>query len=76
MDTDTATLNPEQISVSDKPSYIPGLDGVRGVAALMIMFLHIIPNYNSPAHPFLSVLRKVAIIGQCGVPLFLYYPDF
>jgi len=76
MDTDTATLNPEQISVSDKPSYIPGLDGVRGVAALMIMFLHIIPNYNSPAHPFLSVLRKVAIIGQCGVPLFFVLSGF
>jgi peptidoglycan/LPS O-acetylase OafA/YrhL len=76
MDISTATLDLEHTSDSDKPTYIPGLDGVRGIAALMIMFLHLVPNYNSPAHPFLSILRKLAIIGQCGVPLFFVLSGF
>jgi peptidoglycan/LPS O-acetylase OafA/YrhL len=59
-----------------KLAHIPGLDGVRGLAALMIMFLHFVPNYDPIVHPFLSYVRKIAIIGQCGVPLFFVLSGF
>ena len=59
-----------------KPAHIPGLDGVRGLAALMIMFLHIVPNVDVINHPVLYYVRRVAIIGQCGVPLFFVLSGF
>jgi len=75
-DTSASIHQAEKNEHNGKPAYIPGLDGIRGVAALMIMFLHFVPNYNSTAHPFLSILRKLAIIGQCGVPLFFVLSGF
>ena len=59
-----------------KPVYIPGLDGVRGMAALLIMFLHFVPGYNQNEHPYLYLLKKVSVVGQIGVPLFFVLSGF
>jgi peptidoglycan/LPS O-acetylase OafA/YrhL len=59
-----------------KPAHIPGLDGVRGLAALMIMIFHFVPNYDWANHPMMYLVRKMAIIGQCGVPLFFVLSGF
>lgn len=56
--------------------YLPALDGIRGFAALLIMFLHFMPSYKWTAHPFLFLLKKASIIGQLGVPLFFVLSGF
>lgn len=53
-----------------KLTYYRSLDGVRGIAALMIMFLHFMPNYDRNINPVLFFFKKASIVGQCGVPLF------
>jgi len=55
---------------------IPELDGVRGIAVLMVMGFHCFqdnPLINSPA---LKTLGKFSVIGQTGVDLFFVLSGF
>jgi len=62
---------------SSKPTHLSALDGVRGLAALMIMFFHFMPaQYDKVNHPILYFLKKISIFGQCGVPLFFVLSGF
>lgn len=56
--------------------YYKSLDGVRGIAALMIMFFHFMPAYDKAAHPVLFMIRKLAVAGQTGVVLFFVLSGF
>src|ERR1700755_1520169 len=55
--------------------YYKGLDGVRGLAALMIMFYHFTPD-SSNTGSFLHFLKKISVIGQSGVTLFFVLSGF
>ena len=53
----------------------PALDGVRGIAALMVIFFH----YFIAVHPstqLLSFIKKIAVFGQTGVSLFFVLSGF
>lgn len=51
--------------------HIAPLDGIRGIAALLIMVFHFIGHHHEP-----SVVRTLAVIGQTGVDLFFVLSGF
>ncbi|MEH1836075.1 MAG: acyltransferase [Nostoc sp.] len=54
-----------------KLSHIPGLDGLRGIAALMVMFFHF--NWLPLG---ILLINKVVVFGQTGVDLFFVLSGF
>lgn len=58
-----------------KLEYYKQLDGVRAVAALMVMFLHFFGAVQ-PTDPFFSLLDKYASFGQTGVSIFFVLSGF
>lgn len=58
-----------------KVSYIKELDGVRGIAALMVMFFHFFQGLST-VNPFLLTVKKFAFFGQTGVSLFFVLSGF
>src|SRR5882757_5569636 len=57
-----AQQHPPQASAKALGNHVPALDGVRGIAILLVLFFHF------PA-PF-GWLRPLTTIGWCGVDLF------
>jgi len=53
------------------PSHIPCLDGIRAVAALMVMVFHFVGHHGEPAR-----LVQASVIGQTGVDLFFVLSGF
>jgi peptidoglycan/LPS O-acetylase OafA/YrhL len=63
----------------DKESHIPVLDGVRGVAILMVLVFHFWQGINSGIYHFSPGITKVCgllSIGQKGVDLFFVLSGF
>ncbi len=58
-----------------KISYIKELDGVRGIAALMVMFFHFFFRLETN-NTFLLAVRKVSYLGETGVSLFFVLSGF
>jgi peptidoglycan/LPS O-acetylase OafA/YrhL len=56
--------------------YYKILDGLRGIAALMVMAFHFIPGADAARHPVLHLIHKVAVFGQTGVTLFFVLSGF
>ena len=54
--------------------HIPALDGVRGIAILLVMLLHFTRGYINGA--FHGVLYQVSNVGWCGVDLFFVLSGF
>ena len=55
--------------------YIPALDGIRGIAALMIMFFHFFQNLQTQNSSYF-LIKKLSIFGQTGVSLFFVLSGF
>jgi peptidoglycan/LPS O-acetylase OafA/YrhL len=55
-------------------AHLPALDGLRAIAALMVMTYHFIFNDNLFAST--SLVRKFAFVGQLGVDLFFVLSGF
>lgn len=55
--------------------YYRQLDGVRAIAALMVMYLHFMASFKSD-HPFWQLLEKYASFGQTGVSIFFVLSGF
>ncbi|HEU0207830.1 MAG TPA: acyltransferase [Candidatus Udaeobacter sp.] len=55
------------------PGHIPALDGLRGVAILLVMVYHFTMAY---IHAFSGVLYQVSNVGWCGVDLFFVLSGF
>jgi peptidoglycan/LPS O-acetylase OafA/YrhL len=56
--------------------YYKELDGLRGVAALMIMLFHFMPDGAVATHPILHYLHEIGVFGQTGVTLFFALSGF
>ncbi|NNU34850.1 acyltransferase [Mucilaginibacter sp. S1162] len=56
--------------------YYKELDGLRGVAALMVMFFHFMPDRDITVSPIVHYLHKVGVFGQTGVTLFFVLSGF
>ena len=66
-------MRPTLISLLKK--HIPQLDGLRGVAILLVMFHHLIP-YRPAAHVLGKLLNAFQGIGWAGVDLFFVLSGF
>ncbi len=62
--------------IADPPSAILPLDGLRGVAALMVITLHLWHFGGLETIPLMNRLGRVAGIGQSGVDLFFVLSGF
>jgi peptidoglycan/LPS O-acetylase OafA/YrhL len=58
-----------------KVTYIRELDGVRGIAALMVMFFHFFQGLST-IDPVLLTIKKISLFGQTGVSLFFVLSGF
>ena len=56
--------------------YYKNLDGVRAIAALMVVFFHFFHEMSNELSPTLSIIKKIASIGQTGVTLFFVLSGF
>lgn len=58
-------------------TYIKSLDGLRGLAALAVMWFHFFLNkHNLPDGILGGVLENTRMLGQCGVDLFFVLSGF
>jgi peptidoglycan/LPS O-acetylase OafA/YrhL len=55
--------------------YIKQLDGIRAIAALMVMFFHFFRNVEANSQFYLAI-KKISIFGQTGVSLFFVLSGF
>lgn len=58
-----------------KLNYYKNLDGLRAIAALMVIIFHFLASFSYDSKIFLS-LKKISIFGQTGVDLFFVLSGF
>jgi peptidoglycan/LPS O-acetylase OafA/YrhL len=58
------------------PSHIPALDGIRGIAILMVMFFHFVPAPSAQADVVSRMLYRICHFGFFGVDLFFVLSGF
>ncbi len=59
-----------------KPGHIPALDGVRGIAILLILFHHATMNHIHPKDAFEKIFFRAIDAGWVGVDLFFVLSGF
>jgi peptidoglycan/LPS O-acetylase OafA/YrhL len=59
-----------------KIGHIPALDGIRGVAILLVLICHFIPGGEATKHGVGQILARIAILGWTGVDLFFVLSGF
>lgn len=64
------------MSASEGPGQIRALDGIRGLAALMVMFFHYWQSGGWAGVHMMARLGKASIAGQTGVDLFFVLSGF
>nr|WP_319397843.1 acyltransferase [uncultured Carboxylicivirga sp.] len=57
-------------------SYIPQLDGIRAIAALLVMHFHFFQAYQIYGNTILNLIQKTSVFGQTGVSLFFVLSGF
>ena len=55
---------------------IPELDGLRGLAILMVVLFHYVEQQGQVASPSVSLIQRVVIMGWSGVDLFFVLSGF
>jgi peptidoglycan/LPS O-acetylase OafA/YrhL len=58
-----------------KGTYFKELDGVRAIAALMVMFFHFFQGIG-PGNSSLNLIKSISVFGQTGVSLFFVLSGF
>ncbi len=56
--------------------HLPALDGLRGIAVIMVMIFHWFQRSTAPRGAFLASMGRFAPIGQTGVDLFFVLSGF
>jgi peptidoglycan/LPS O-acetylase OafA/YrhL len=74
-DSDQLSVRGSEVNRSNM-GHIPALDGVRGVAILMVLLCHLAPTVNSAKHGFVQVTARLADQGAIGVDLFFVLSGF
>lgn len=70
-------MSPNLLSTEKfKPHYVPTLDGLRGIAAIMVVIYHLWQDGFFAQLPISSNLLRVSIFGQTGVDLFFVLSGF
>ena len=64
-----STLTPD-----GRPRHVPSLDGLRGVAILLVLFFHFF--YDRSGGPLLDAFGAAAPLGEAGVDLFFVLSGF
>lgn len=59
-----------------KPSRIPELDGLRGIAILLVVCIHYVNGQGSTGGPITTSFQKVMALGWSGVDLFFVLSGF
>lgn len=59
-----------------RPRHIPALDGVRGIAILMVMLAHFFEKYELQQVGLLKLLHSATSLGRLGVDLFFVLSGF
>ena len=62
--------------VVDDRARLPALDGVRGLAALLVVMLHLTMQIKDPSGAGAFILKKVGLVGWTGVDLFFVLSGF
>ncbi len=60
----------------DVRRHITALDGIRGVAVLLVLIFHIFQAEPAPSHPLLRIGYAATLFGQTGVDLFFVLSGF
>ena len=72
-----AVARPAEDRPGRRLHHIPELDGLRGIAALLVFFHHAcFTSVPSPRSPVLQALRSAAVFGNGGVDLFFVLSGF
>jgi peptidoglycan/LPS O-acetylase OafA/YrhL len=74
-DSDPLSLDGSEVNRS-KMGHIPALDGIRGVAILMVLLCHLAPEVNTAKHGFVQIIARIADQGAIGVDLFFVLSGF
>jgi len=75
VDADPLSLAGAEVNRS-KLGHIPALDGLRGVAILMVMIRHFTPTGEETQHGLAHLIEKTALQGRMGVDLFFVLSGF
>jgi peptidoglycan/LPS O-acetylase OafA/YrhL len=66
-------------TASKLPKHLPALDGMRGVAVLLVIVYHFTSDHiktSIDSHSFHGILSQFANVGWCGVDLFFVLSGF
>lgn len=69
----STTAKPRQTGSAHASVHIPALDGLRGIAILLVMLYHFAGTY---LHSLRGVLYQLSDVGWCGVDLFFVLSGF
>jgi len=65
------------LPISGNSSRVPVLDGVRGVASIMVLIYHLVPNIiSAPPGSSLAYIQRILSVGRTGVDLFFVLSGF
>lgn len=66
----------QPLAVADRKQRVPELDGIRGLAILLVLIFHYITQEGVKATGAFTVLQRVVAIGWTGVDLFFVLSGF
>jgi peptidoglycan/LPS O-acetylase OafA/YrhL len=69
-----ADLDTRNLPIGEAPSYIPALDGLRGIAVLLVLCVHLVTGWHH--NPILRTFFVATSFGWSGVDLFFVLSGF
>src|SRR5437016_9115013 len=75
-DSEPSMLTPARPALPNLRGHIPALDGLRGLAIVLVMLCHFLPHGDQPSSLAGRLFFFVARCGWCGVDLFFVLSGF